>query len=412
MSPQIISVSEFIEILNETLGFAFPAVVIEGEVSEFRISQGKWVSFSLKDETSAINCFMVAAQLKVPLEDGMKIRVTGGPRVYGKSGRLSFSVRQVDLAGEGEIRRAFELLKRKLEAEGLFRPERKRSISRYPKRIGLITSVDSAAYADFMKILNSRWGGVTLEVAHVQVQGAAAPDQVVAAFAYFNQLAEPVDTLVLIRGGGSLEDLQAFNTEPVARAVAGSRTPTIVGVGHEVDTSLADFAADLRAATPTNAAQLVVPDRREEQAKVESAIRHAMVSLGRVLAERSAAVDRQLNRIELFVRRPLEQVASARHQLEQSALRLLSGAARRGEQVSRWQGLMAIRMEQTTERRRRSLEQLERIIRTTSPQATLARGYSIVRHGGQIVRDAKNVRAGDTVMVQLSKGNLKAEVSE
>ena len=412
MNPQIISVSEFIGILNETLGFAFPTVLIEGEVSEFRVSQGKWVSFSLKDEESAINCFMVAAQLKVPLEDGMKIRVTGGPRVYAKSGRLSFSVRQVELAGEGEIRRAFELLKRKLEAEGLFRPERKRPIPRYPKRIGLITSADSAAYADFMKILNARWGGVAVEVAHVQVQGVAAPEQIVAAFNYFNQLAEPVDTLVLIRGGGSLEDLQAFNTEPVARAVAGSRTPTIVGVGHEVDTSLADFAADLRAATPTNAAQLAVPDRREEMAKIESATRHAAVSLGRMLAERQAAVDRQLGRIELFVRRPLEQVAAARHQLEQSALRLLSGASRRSEQVARRQGMMAVRMEQAMERRGRTLAQLERIIRTTSPQATLARGYAIVRHGGQVLRNAANVQKGDTVMVQLAKGNLKAEVSE
>lgn len=204
----------------------------------------------------------------------------------------------------------------------------------------------------------------------------------------------------------------AFNTEPVARAVAGSRTPTIVGVGHEVDTSLADFAADLRAATPTNAAQLAVPDRREELAKVDGAARHATVSLGRMLAERQAMVDRQLGRIELFVRRPLEQVAASRHRLEQSALRLLSGASRRGEQVARWEGMMAVRMEQAAERRRRTLEQLERIIRTTSPQATLARGYSIVRSSGQIVRDSTAVRKGDTVMVQLAKGNLKAEVSE
>lgn len=412
MSPQVISVTEFVEILNETLGFAFPQVIIEGEISEFRVSQGKWVSFSLKDDSSAINCFMVAAQLKVPLEDGMKVRVTGGPRVYGKSGRLSFAVRQVELAGEGEIRRAFELLRRKLEAEGLFRPERKRPIPAYPRRIGLITSGDSAAYADFIKILNARWGGVTVELAHVQVQGAAAPEQIVAAFNYFNQLAEPVDTLVLIRGGGSLEDLMAFNTEPVARAVAGSRTPTIVGVGHEVDTSLADFAADLRAATPTNAAQLAVPDRREELAKIEAAARHAAVSFGRMLAERQAMVDRQLGRIEQFARRPLEQVAAARHRLEQSALRLLSGAARRSEQVARWQGMMGVRLEQTLDRRRRSLAELERIIRTTSPQATLARGYSIVRHEGKVLRDAAGVRKGDMVMVQLAKGNLKAEVSE
>lgn len=412
MSPQIISVSEFIEILNETLGFAFPQVVIEGEVSEFRVSQGKWVSFSLKDEASALNCFMVAAQLRLPLEDGMKVRVTGRPRVYAKNGRLSFSVSQVELAGEGAIRRAFELLKRKLEAEGLFAPERKRPVPAYPRRIGLITSADSAAYADFMKILNARWGGVTVEVAHVQVQGVAAPDQIVRAFTYFNQLAEPVDVLVLIRGGGSLEDLQAFNTEPVVRAVAGSRTPTIVGVGHEVDTSLADLAADLRAATPTNAAQLAVPDRREQLARVESLVRGASACTGRLVAERSAAVDRQLGRIEQFVRRPLEQVVNAAHRLEQASLRLTASLGRQADQVERREAMLSVRLDQVLERRRGRLAELVRVVQAAGPQATLARGYAIVRHQGRVLRDAAAVRPGEAVMIQLAKGKLVTEVQD
>ncbi|HSH31858.1 MAG TPA: exodeoxyribonuclease VII large subunit, partial [Candidatus Saccharimonadales bacterium] len=233
MSPEIISVKEFIAILNETLAFAYPLVTVEGEVSGFKVNQGKWVFFDLKDEEATLGCFMPLYQLKVPLEDGMKVRVGGTPKLT-KWGKFSFTARTVELAGEGELRRAFEILRAKLEQEGLFAPQRKRALPPFPATIGLITSAQSAAYHDFTKILQARWGGVTVKVADVQVQGAPAPDQIVMAIDYFNQLPLPVEVVVLIRGGGSLEDLQAFNTESVARAVAASRTPMVVGVGHEV----------------------------------------------------------------------------------------------------------------------------------------------------------------------------------
>ena len=268
MEPQVISVSEFVSIINETLGFAYPQVIVEGEVSSFNVNRGKFVFFDLKDADNTLNCFMMVHQMKLPIEDGMKVRVTGSPKVT-KFSRFSLTVRSYDLAGEGELRRAMELLRKKLEAEGLFDPARKRPIPAFPTRIGLITSGTSAAYADFIKILNARWSGVEVLLADVAVQGQQAPDEIMNALEYFNQLPDPCDVLVLIRGGGSLEDLPAFSTEPVARAVASSRTPVICGVGHEVDTSLADFAADLRAATPTDAARLVVPDRREIAARVE-----------------------------------------------------------------------------------------------------------------------------------------------
>ena len=214
MNQQIISVSEFIAILNETLTFAYPEVIVEGEVSSFKVNQGKWVFFDLKDPDSTLGCFMPLFSLKLPLEDGMKVRVTGSPRLT-KWGKFSFTVRSVELAGEGELKRAMALLKAKLEAEGLFEQERKREIPVYPARIGLITSGQSAAYSDFIKILQTRWSPVTVILADIQVQGASAPDQIVSALEYFNSGAEQVDTLVLIRGGGSLEDLQAFSTEPV-----------------------------------------------------------------------------------------------------------------------------------------------------------------------------------------------------
>jgi exodeoxyribonuclease VII large subunit len=198
-SDQIIGVKAFLDILNETLGFAFPAVTVEGEVSSFKINQGKWVFFDLKDGDATLPCFMPVYQLKVPLEDGMKVRVGGVPKVTNW-GKFSFTAKTVALAGEGELKRAFELLKAKLEQEGLFDPARKRPLPRFPQRIGLVTSRASAAYADFIKILGQRWGGLVVQLADIQVQGAAAPDQIISALTYFNEMAQPPEAVVVIRG--------------------------------------------------------------------------------------------------------------------------------------------------------------------------------------------------------------------
>ena len=305
MNPQPITVTQFVDIINETLAFAYPEVVIEGEVSSFKVNQGRWVFFDLKDDKNVVSCFMTLYQLKLPIEDGMKIRVTGTPKVT-KFSKFSLTVRSVELAGEGELKRAMELLRRKLEAEGLFDPARKRPLPTFPSRIGLITSGTSAAYSDFIKILNSRFGGMDVLLADVSVQGAAAPDQIVGALDYFNHLPQPVDVLVLIRGGGSLEDLIAFSTEPVARAVAASRTPIIVGVGHEIDFSLADYAADVRAATPTDAARLVVPDRGEVNAQVNHLIHRTYSGLRSAIDQRATSVDRSISRLEAYLRYPRE----------------------------------------------------------------------------------------------------------
>ena len=258
-----LTVSDFVALVNQTLEYAYPTVSVVGEVSEFRVSQGKWVSFKLKDADAVVDCFMGIYQLRIPLEDGMKVMVVAAPRVNAKWGKFSLNIRVVKPVGEGSIKKGFELLKAKLEAEGLFAPERKRVLPRVPSRVAVITSTESAAYADFCKIINERWGGMDVEVAHTQVQGDPAPDQIIRAIKYFNNLEVLPDVLVIVRGGGSAEDLMTFNDELLAREIAGSRIPTLVGVGHEVDHSLADMVADRRAATPTNAAEILVPDRNE-----------------------------------------------------------------------------------------------------------------------------------------------------
>lgn len=296
MENVLLSVSDFVALTNQTLEYAYPIVNIEGEVSEYKVSQGKWVSFKLKDDGAVVNCFLGIYQLRMPIEDGMKIIVSAAPRLNPK-GYFNLNVRTIKPVGEGAIKKGFELLKAKLEAEGLFAPERKRPLPEVPAYVGVITSTESAAYADFTKILNERWGGLRVEVAHTQVQGDPAPDQIIRALKYFNSLEELPEVIVIIRGGGSAEDLSTFNDEPLARAIAESRVPTLVGVGHEIDHTLADMVADRRAATPTNAAQILVPDKRE-------IVRDAQQQLAQI----SGAIVREADRYSQTVRQELDAV--------------------------------------------------------------------------------------------------------
>ncbi len=289
-----LTVSDFVALVNQTLEYAYPTVTIVGEVAEFRVSQGKWVSFKLKDDESVIDCFMTAFNLRIPIENGMKVLIVASPRLNGRWGKFSLNIRAIKPVGEGSIKKGFELLKAKLEAEGLFAPERKRVLPRVPSRVAVITSTESAAYADFCKIINERWGGMSVEVAHTQVQGDPAADQIIRAIKYFNNLEVLPEVLVIVRGGGSAEDLMTFNDELLAREIAGSRIPTLVGVGHEVDHTLADMVADVRAATPTNAAEILVPDRREIIRAVHQQAASAGYLLVQAIDQHSVRVNEQL----------------------------------------------------------------------------------------------------------------------
>ena len=386
---QVLTVSEFLDALNETMGFAFPEVVVQGEVLSFKVNQGKWVFFDVKDKDATLGCFMAIYQLKVPLEDGMQVRVVGTPKLT-KWGKFSFTVKRVELAGEGELKRAFMMLKKKLGDEGLFALERKRPLPQYPRTIGLVASGQSAAYADFVKILGQRWGGLTIQLADVQVQGAVAPDQVVGAIRQFNESAEPVDVVVVIRGGGSLEDLQAFNTEDVARAVAGSRIPTIVGVGHEVDVSLADMAADVRAATPTHAARIVVPDRVAMAGELDSPTARMEQHIHQNLLRREQLLLSHVTRMERFVRQPIERLARAAINLRRDLGTI----------------------ERTLQLRQQKLEGLVRNLKNVDPKAVLARGYSMVRQDNKLIKSAKQLSPDSPFMIQFANDQANARLEE
>ena len=259
--------TEFIGVVNQTLEYTYAPVLIEGEVASFKVNQGKWVFFDLKDEESSVSCFMTLWSLRVPIEDGMKVVVRAVPKVT-KWGKFSLTVDAIKPAGEGSLKKAFEILKKKLTSEGLFDSAKKRPLPTDLTQIGVISSMQAAGYADFIKIVNARWGGMKIITAHTQVQGLDAPDQIIRALKYFNERGE-VQAIVILRGGGSADDLSCFNDEQLVREIAASRIPVVTGIGHEVDESLSDLAADVRASTPSNAAEMLTRDRVEEKTKLE-----------------------------------------------------------------------------------------------------------------------------------------------
>ncbi len=357
MLEQVWSVSDFVAVLNQTLEFAYPSVIITGELANFRVSKNRWVYFDLKDEASSVKFFGTIYNLPGPLDDGMLLQVRGAPRLHSLYG-FSVNVQTIQPVGEGSIKKASELLQAKLAAEGLFDESRKRPLPYPPRRIGLVASAESAAYRDFMKIINARWGGVEIDHIDVQVQGELAPPQIVAALSYF-ETSELVDVIIVTRGGGSAEDLAAFSTEQVTRAVAGSRVPTLVAIGHEVDVSLAELAADQRASTPSNAAELLVPDKKDVLKQLHLAktllfqrAEHRLVAAGQAIADSKTSVQ------EL------------------------------------WDRLFA--------NQQQSLSLRRQLIEAFSPQTALRRGYAIVRSGqGRLVRSGKMVKPNDVVVLQL-----------
>ena len=296
------TVSQAIAVFNQILDTATPTIVVTGEVANFKINQGKWVFFDLKDDTGILNCFMALSNLRIAIEDGMKVSVQARPNLT-KWGKFSLTIRTIKPVGEGSIKKSFELLKKKLTAEGLFDEARKRPLPWLPQHIGVISSVDAAGYRDFIKIISSRMGGLTIDVISTQVQGAAAADQIITAIKQFNEMANPPEVLAILRGGGSRDDLAVFDDEKLVRAVAASRIPTITGVGHEIDITLIDLVADKRASTPSNAAELLVPDRRELITQTNDKLSQMVYSLEHQVVRRQGEMSELTTRLEQGVER-------------------------------------------------------------------------------------------------------------
>jgi len=360
--------SEFVALLNQTLEFAYPSVIVQGELANFRVSKNRWVYFDLKDELATVRFFGSVYQLPGPLEDGMMVKVRGTPRLHPQYG-FSVTTQSITPAGEGSIKKAAALLEAKLRAEGLFDPGRKRTLPYPPAHIGLVTSSESAAYRDFIKVLAARWGGVKITLIDVQVQGEEAPAQVTQAIAMLNQQADTPDVIVVTRGGGSADDLQAFSTEQTTRAVAASRIPTVVAIGHEVDVSLAELAADTRASTPSNAAELLVPDRVHELARLEH-------QKARLTQSAIAFTEAQRARMATQVRRMTH---------------FVDGIFRQTEHTVAMQKQLLIAL---------------------NPHAALQRGYAVLYRGKEAIRSGSQVAVNDALTVSLADADLQVIVQE
>lgn len=385
---KVFTVSEFNDFIN---GIVTPLkVTVEGEILDFRASQNRFAWFALKDEQQTLSCFSMMFRLRQPLEDGMKVRVSGYPKIHGKSGKFSFVVESLELSGEGSIQKAFLLLRAKLEKEGIFSETRKRPLPKFPQTIGLITSAQGAAYTDFMKHITARLGGIKITFTPVAVQGDRAVQEITAAFEYFNRLQPPPDVLVLTRGGGSLEDLQYFNSEEVVRAVFGSSAPVICAIGHEKDVALCELAADRRAATPTAAAQAAVPDRTELLAEIGQNRASSQHSIETTIQNRGHRLALLTGNLSGEIGKKIQSVNSALERFQLSAPQL-SGRVKFLK--GRGQGLKALLV-------------------SLAPRNILARGYSIVKKHGKIIKDASGIEIGDDIEITLAKGGLEARVKE
>ncbi len=404
----ILTVTQFNDTVNQVL--ADMRVWVKGEISGYKVSQNKWVTFDLKDEGSKVNVFMTIYQVDQVLEDGMEVKVFGNPRIYVPYGKYSFTAQRVEPVGEGAQRRAFELTKQKLETEGLFDPAYKKELPRFPQTIGIVTSAEAAAYTDFLRILNNRWGGVTTILRPSLVQGNNAPGELVDAIEWFNKF-HPVDVMVITRGGGSLEDLQAFNSEQVCRAIFASRIPIICGIGHERDTSLAELVADRRASTPSNAAEIAVPDKEEIQWQLQRMEKTMSDTIYTKLADLRSNLEDMLSRMESVLRDYAKTFQELDHRLKLSfqtyRLQLQAFQQDLGSLAKRIQ----LASNSVFNSYHDQLDQLGKLLTSYSPKLVLKRGYSIARLGnGKVATSVKQVKTGEVIQTEFADGSISSIV--
>jgi exodeoxyribonuclease VII large subunit len=360
-----LSVSEFLYYLNNNLENTFPLVSIVGELANFRISQNKWIYFDLKDEVSHLRFFGLAFKLKQPISDGMLLKVSCYPRMHQKYG-FSMQVVNAQPFGEGSLKKSLEILHAKLADEGLFAVERKRALPYPPSRIGLITSSQSAAYSDFIKIVNNRWSGLEIILSDVVVQGNLAVDQLIQSVKKL-EVEKGIEVIVMIRGGGDPEDLAVFNDENLTRKIAQSKVPVMVAVGHEIDICLAELAADVRASTPSNAAEILVPEKAKYLLELEQKEAILNYTSDQLILVQTEKINNKLKSLNQY-----------------------------------W--LDKFRRIQT------KIDYYQNVLNALNPEAVLKRGYSITRYKGKIVKNSKILKSRDKIDVQFYDGNIRAEV--
>jgi len=391
----ILTVSQLTQQVKSALESAFPRLWVQGEVSNFTAQSSGHLYFTLKDAASQLRCVMfrnAAQSLRLFPQDGMQVLAEGDITVFERAGQYQLNVSQLRPAGQGELALALERLKRKLAAAGLFAEERKRPIPRFPKAVGIVTSPSGAAIRDIVKVARRRWPGIELILNPVPVQGPEAAPAIARAIEEFNDYGS-VDVLIVGRGGGSLEDLWAFNEEAVARAIFNSRIPVISAVGHEIDFTIADLVADLRAPTPSAAAEMAVPNRNEIKRNLND-LKQRMLSALRSLMEE--------NRVRLGTLEKSYGLNRLPGMLDQQR-QMLDGYAFRADAAA------AVCLEKSALRLRKAASLLQAL----NPEAVLSRGYSICfQQSGQAVRRAGSLRKGERVRTIFWRGESFMKVED
>ncbi|MFA5044152.1 MAG: exodeoxyribonuclease VII large subunit [Kiritimatiellia bacterium] len=415
LQPKIYRVSELTRLIKTVLEDEVGEIWVEGELSNFRQpTSGHWY-FTLKDESAQLTGVMFRGNqrgLRFQPKDGMLLRAQGLVSVYEKSGQYQMIVRTLEMAGQGALQAAFEALKRKLAAEGLFDPARKKPLPRLPRHIGIVTSPTGAAIRDILNVLTRRFYNVHVVVAGVRVQGPGAAVEIAAAIDDFNRRGD-MDVLIVGRGGGSLEDLWCFNEEVVARAIARSAIPVISAVGHEIDFTIGDFVADLRAPTPSAAAELVVGRKTDFEAQLQECSRRIGRALSRQVADlkhRFLAAGRSyvFREPRHLVRRILERIERLHAGLQRRAENSLRQEQQRVDELN---GRLARSMQAWNHVQAMALARLETQLKGINPLAILKRGYSITfRPDGSVIKTAGQAHPGDRITTRVAQGTFESEV--
>jgi exodeoxyribonuclease VII large subunit len=417
-TARVFTVSELTRSIRGTLETKFAAVWVQGEISNYKLHPSGHQYFTLKDQRAQISCVIWRDTMPPgqPLADGAQVQVFGTVTVFEARGQYQLNVQIIQPRGVGILQAKFEALKRKLEVEGLFAPERKRALPKFPRRIGIVTSPSGAAIRDMVNVLYRRAPWLQILINPVRVQGTGAAQEIAVAIrelASPNEAFGPVDLIVIARGGGRIEDLWEFNEEIVARAIFHSAVPIVSAVGHEIDFTISDFVADLRAPTPSAAAELIVPDVIDLQRQVDRCARslggqllnrvrdaqqrldHARETLQRCLTHRIEGYKRSLNHAfrVLQARSPMRELMMRRNHFADLHRRLVACPAH------------------LIENARHRFSRIEGILRVLGPDATLRRGYSITTNDrGEIIRTTAVVRAKMRIRTRVSDGEFGSEV--
>lgn len=437
-----LTISELNLLLGACLEREFPRLVFEGEISQFSAPISGHIYYSVKDSDSQATCVMwraSAQKLSFKPCTGMKVVCYGKPNVYRQSGKLQILVDRMVEAGEGLLQKRFLELKAKLEKEGLFSKERKRKLPFLPRAIGVVTSQSGAVIKDIMVKIQERMPQIQVYLASCRVQGEGSAEEIASAIELLNQLAQSgqlaLDVIIVARGGGSLEDLWSFNEERVVRAIFASALPVVSGVGHETDLTLSDFVADLRAPTPTAAAEMVVPKRSELIARVlelETRLSKYERWLGPLMQrvdENSARLERSIQSVikgaQLSVRElqakhsklePAQYIALLRARLlttlEQLSSRLRANQLCASERVAQLNARLSVAADKILKHRSHQFEQLTTKLEALSPKQVLARGYSVIEQNGQVVSSTVQLALHSEVRLVFYKGEALADIKK